>query len=227
MISDRIISISENTKNDLVNILGVKREKICVVYLAADNSFREKAQRSTPQETTPFLFYSGSVSPRKNLLRVVKAFDEIKDNINHDLYITGRDFWNSEDLMAFIEERKALKSRIKFLGFLTEEELVDYYNNASLYLFPSLYEGFGLPILEAQACGCPVLTSNVSSCTEVAENSAHIVDPYSTEEIRDGILKIIDDDEYRKELIRKGRINVKRFSWEKTAINILKLIKEL
>jgi glycosyltransferase involved in cell wall biosynthesis len=105
-----------------------------------------------------------------------------------------------------------------------EDDLPKIYNLADLLLFPSLYEGFGLPILEAQACGCPVLTSNVTSCPEVAGDGAHIVDPYSVDEIRDGILKIIKDNNYKEQLIKKGFENIKRFSWEKSARKILELI---
>jgi glycosyltransferase involved in cell wall biosynthesis len=102
-----------------------------------------------------------------------------------------------------------------------EDDLPKIYNLADLLLFPSLYEGFGLPILEAQACGCPVLTSSVTSCPEVAGNGAHIVDPYSIDEIREGTLKILKDNIYKEQLIQKGLENVKKFSWEKTANKIL------
>jgi glycosyltransferase involved in cell wall biosynthesis len=117
-----------------------------------------------------------------------------------------------------------LDRRVIKIGFVDEDDLPKIYNLADLLLFPSLYEGFGLPILEAQACGCPVLTSNVTSCPEVAGDGAHIVDPYSVDEIRDGILKIIKDNNYKEQLIKKGFENIKRFSWEKSARKILELI---
>jgi glycosyltransferase involved in cell wall biosynthesis len=110
------------------------------------------------------------------------------------------------------------------LGYVPEEDLIALYSAADLFIYLSLYEGFGLPILEAQACGCPVLTSDITSCPEVAGDGAHLVDPYSVEEIKDGIEQILMNDEYRQALIKKGNKNVKKFSWAATAHKIIKAI---
>ena len=108
---------------------------------------------------------------------------------------------------------------------MSEEELVGMYSLADLFVFPSLYEGFGLPILEAQACGCSVLTSNVTSCPEIAGEGAYMIDPYSERKIKKGILKILSNKKYRKELVEKGFINAKKYSWKKTTKEILELCK--
>jgi len=137
------------------------------------------------------------------------------------LYITGSLTWGADNIQAYIAEK--LKDRVVILGYVEEEELMSLYSLAEMFLYPSLCEGFGLPILEAQACGCPVLTSNVTACPEVAGDGAHIVNPYSVEEIQAGMLKILQDEEYKHKLITRGFENIKRFSWKKTAEEILKV----
>jgi glycosyltransferase involved in cell wall biosynthesis len=229
-ISDKTISISKSTKKDLIEILKINPNKIQTVYLAVEDDFKiirspkkiEKIKKKY-KLNQPFIFYCGSISPRKNILRMLEAFNEIKDKIPHNFYLTGNAEWKMSIVSKYIKENDLYKRVIK-IGFVDEDDLPKIYNLADLLLFPSLYEGFGLPILEAQACGCPVLTSNVTSCPEVAGDGAHIVDPYSVDEIRDGILKIIEDNDYKEQLIQKGFENIKRFSWEKSARKILEFI---
>lgn len=136
------------------------------------------------------------------------------------MYITGLKNWNSDEIFPYIE--KNLKGRVKILGYISEEELIAFYQIAEIYIYPSLYEGFGLPILEAQACGCPVLTSSETSCPEVAGKGALIVNPYSVDSIADGIYSILDNSRMRKKLINAGYENLKRFSWSKTTSLIIK-----
>lgn len=231
-IADKIIAISKYTKQDIINRLGINSEKIAAVYEGVEDKFRvihnsEKLNSTLKKYelTKPFLFYSGSISPRKNLLRMLKSFYKIKDQIPHNLVVVGAKTWGSDKVYKYISEN--LKNRVKILGYVSDEELVDLYNMADMYLYPSLYEGFGLPILEAQACGCPVLTSNVTSCPEVAGDSAMIVNPYSTDEIAEAILKIFTDKNLREDLIKRGHENIKRFSWKKTAERILNICDEL
>jgi glycosyltransferase involved in cell wall biosynthesis len=229
-ISDKTISISKSTKKDLIEILKINPNKIQTVYLAVEDDFKiirspkkiEKIKKKY-KLNQPFIFYCGSISPRKNILRMLEAFNEIKDKIPHNFYLTGNAEWKMSIVSKYIKEND-LDRRVIKIGFVDEDDLPGIYNLADLLLFPSLYEGFGLPILEAQACGCPVLTSNVTSCPEVAGDGAHIVDPYSVDEIRDGILKIIKDNNYKEQLIKKGFENIKRFSWEKSARKILEFI---
>jgi len=225
--ADKIIAISKFTKDDVVEKFSIKREKIKVVYEGVDESFKRVTEKKRVKDCfkrnqieTPFLFYSGSLSPRKNLLRVLKAFNKIKDDVPHSLVMTGRVSWGDTGIDDYVKKNN-LESRVKILGFVSEEDLVTLYSTADLYLFPSLYEGFGLPILEAQACGCPVLTSNVTSMPEVVGDSGVIVNPYSVKDIQKGIESVVKDENFREDLVKKGFGNIKRFSWKRFAVEIL------
>lgn len=228
--ADKIIAVSENTKNDLINILNVPQDKISVVHEGADKKFKKIKDKKILSEVrkkykldNPFIFYAGSISPRKNIKRLVKVFNDIHDNVKMDLVITGNKLWNND------EEMKAIKknSRIKVFGFVPEDHLPVLYNLASAYVYPSLYEGFGLPILEAQACGCPILASNASSLPEVAGKGALYFDPYNEEDLSYAIIKITKDQNLRRSLIKEGLKNSKNFSWDKTARRTLDLMRAI
>lgn len=229
-IAGKTIAISQSTKRDIINILGISEDRIKVIYGAVNDNFGKitneiklKQIREKYNIKLPFLFYCGSLSPRKNILRVLKAFNQVKNKIPHNIYLAGGKSWKDKGVINYINSN--LSDRVFRIGHIEEDELVVLYSMADLYLYPSLYEGFGLPILEAQACGCPVLTSNTTSCLEVAGDRAYFVDPYSSKQIRDGILRIINDKGCREELIKKGYENVKRFSWKRTAKEILEIMK--
>ena len=229
-LSDKVLAVSDFTKNDITSRLSIDPGKVVPIYEGVEGSFKVKEDQITVKATLekykikkPFIFYSGSVSPRKNLLRVLKAFYLIRNEITQDLIITGNKVWGETEFEKFAFNY--LRDRVKILGHVGDNELVDLYNSADLYVYPSLYEGFGLPILEAQKCGCPVLTSNVTSCPEVAGEGAHVVNPYSEVEIAEGMLKILMDDKYSLELIEKGFENVKRYSWHKSSVNMTEAIK--
>jgi glycosyltransferase involved in cell wall biosynthesis len=226
------IAISEFTASRMKALLNIDRNKIRVIHLGVENKFQkitdEKKLNSFQEKLNlqlPFFFYAGSLSPRKNIINVIKAFSSIKDRIPHRIYVTGADSWRDEDVFNLINENN-LADRVIKLSFMTDDELVALYNLADCYLYPSKYEGFGLPILEAQACGCPVITSNVSSCPEVAGDSAFLVDPYNIDDIANAMLKIVSDIGLRNKLIKKGFINCKKYSWEKTAKELLSLLEE-
>jgi glycosyltransferase involved in cell wall biosynthesis len=227
--SNRIFAISQATRKDIVDRFKINPAKITVIHAGIEDTFRiienKKRLKGTLKKydlNKRFLFYAGSISPRKNLMRVLKAFNEIKGEISHDLIITGNQVWGKDNLEDYVKQN--LEGRVRKLGHVSEKELVDLYNLADVYIFPSLYEGFGLPILEAQKCGCPVLASNVTSCPEVAGDAAIIVDPYSVDDIKEGMLQLIKDEKIRKDLVERGFINVKRYSWEKTTKLILEKI---
>jgi len=229
--STRTFAISEATKKDIVSRIGINPEKIIVCPLAVEKAFMIIEDEISLNETIrkfninqPYLFYAGSLSPRKNLKNIISAFDRLINKIPHTLVLTGNIAWKSTEIYEIM--KTIPNDRLKLVGNVSETDLVNLYNKADLFLYPSLYEGFGLPILEAQACGCPVLTSNVTSCPEVAGNSALVVNPYDIDEIANGILKIVKDTDYKQNLIKLGFDNIKRYNWQKTARVILDNLTE-
>ncbi len=229
-LADKIVAISKNTKKELVSFLKIPKEKIKVIYLGVSKNYRTIKNKAVLKKIQkkycldrPFIFYSGSISPRKNLKRLILSFEKIKNKFNLDLVITGNKAWNNKEEEQMIKENP----RIKVLGCIPQRDLIHLYNLAEVYLYISLYEGFGLPILEAQACGCPVITSNISSMPEVAEKGALLVNPYSVNEIARAMKKVLENKKLRKKLINEGYKNVKRFSWKKCAKETLKICKEV
>ncbi|PIW36745.1 MAG: hypothetical protein COW24_03610 [Candidatus Kerfeldbacteria bacterium CG15_BIG_FIL_POST_REV_8_21_14_020_45_12] len=228
-----ILPISSYTKDDLIAKLKADPKKITVMLLAAedwyqhnDDSNKISAVKDKYKISSPFLFYCGNLSERKNLRRVIEAFNQIKDQIpDHNLYFAGPKTLGSEADLELAST--LLGDRFKHIGFADEADMPALYSAADVYLFPSLYEGFGLPILEANACGCPVLTSNATSCPEIAGTGAHIVDPLSVSEIADGILKITTNSTYKDELVQRGYDNVKNYNWKKTAQVVKGVITDL
>jgi glycosyltransferase involved in cell wall biosynthesis len=226
------LTVSDFTASRMKSLLHIRPDKIRVVKEGVEPHFKKISDTKKLTRTaekynikTPFFFYAGSLSPRKNMVNLIKAFTKIKDSIPHVVYFTGGDSWLDTEVHDMIT-KNGLHDRIIKLGFISEEELVIMYNLADCYLYPSLYEGFGLPILEAQACGCPVITSNVSSCPEVAGEGALYVDPRNIDEIAQSMLRIAKDKKLKQSLIAAGMKNCRRFTWEKTARGILDVFNE-
>ncbi|MGL4369684.1 MAG: glycosyltransferase family 4 protein [Spirochaetota bacterium] len=227
------LTVSDFTASRMKRLLGIRPGKIVIIKEGVESRFAPGRSDALAEQmkkkfsiSRPFLFYSGSLSPRKNMINVLKAFLLIKDRIPHNIYFTGGDSWRDNDLYRFIREHQ-LEDRVIKLGYISDDDLVAMYSLADCYLYPSLYEGFGLPILEAQACGCPVITSGISSCPEVAGESAALVDPSEPEQIAYAIERIVTDRSYRDILIEKGFINCKKYSWRTTAEGVLKLFNSL
>lgn len=228
--SDKIIAVSENTKKDIVNILKIPESKIKVIYEAADEKYKiiidkEKISlfRKKYNLCNKYILFTGGISPRKNLIRFIKAFNQISNKIPHKLVITGGKGWKNKDELKMINKTK----KVMRIGFVKDEDMPYLYNLADLYVYPSLYEGFGLPILEAQACGCPVVCSNLSSIPEVAGNSVLYFNPYKIKDIGDKIMMLAKNESLKKDLIKKGFKNVKRFSWKKEVKQLLKVIENV
>lgn len=213
--ASKIIAVSEATKEDLVKRIGLKPEKITVVYEGYDNKIFKPIKNN--QSKTYYLFV-GTIQPRKNLERLIRAFVKV----DKTLIIVGQKGWLSDEIYQLPKKLK-IEDRVKFLGYVPDEKLPSLYSGAIALVFPSLFEGFGLPILEAQACGCPVITSNLSSMPEVAGQGAIYVNPYSVQSIRDGMIKIMNND-LRFKIKDLGFKNIKRFSWEKCARETLQVI---
>jgi len=227
-IADLTFAISNFTKKDIISRLNVRKEKIIVINEGVEKNFKKINKKELNEIKNKFnlskrfFFYCGSLSPRKNILRVLKTFNKIKNSISLNLYICSGQSWKDKEIVEYINNN--LKERVHHLGKVSEKELIALYNMAEFFIYPSLYEGFGLPILEAQACGCPVITSNVTSCPEVAGEGALKINPYSEKDIKEGILKVLEK-KHRKQLIKKGFENLKRYSWEKTTEKILSELK--
>jgi len=226
---EMIESLGVNT--DLIKILGIAGKKIRVVYLATDPKYKiiEDAQQKLNFKKkynlpSKFILFTGGISPRKNIIRLIKVFNK-SPQINRDNYLvlTGARGWKNRKELNLIKHNP----KIIRLGFVEDKDMATLYNLATLYVYPSLYEGFGLPILEAQACGCPVVCSNVSSIPEVGGDSVHYINPYSKKSIGAGIEKVLAEKSYRKKLVDKGFSNIKRFSWEKTTKEIFNIVEEV
>jgi len=237
--ANTIITDSESSKKDIIKYAGINEEKIHVVYLAAGEQFerlktpdlRIKELRTKYELPEKFLLYVGDVTWNKNLPRLIEAC--LKANV--PLVMTGKalvdsDFdrknlWN-QDLVK-IHKLCAGKKNIVRIGFVSNEDLVNLYNIAQVFVMPSLYEGFGLPILEAMACGCPVITSKEGSLPEVAGDAAFYTDAYDSDKIAKDITEVFEDEKLRKELSVKGLKQADKFSWKKTASDTLKVYRQV
>lgn len=225
----KIIAVSKATKKDLVERIGIDPKKVEVIYEGYDKVLF-KPVKSELKPGRYFLFV-GTVQPRKNLERLIKAFAAVHFLVTPDfaafpyLVLVGSKGWMSDEIYK-LPKKLGIEDRVKFLGYVPEKTLPALYKGAVALTFPSLFEGFGLPILEAQASGCPVLTSNVSSMPEVAGSGAIYVNPYSVDDIVEGMGKINNQDT-RNKLVKAGFENTKRFSWEKCARETLKVFESL
>ena len=230
-----VIAVSENTKNDLIRLYKVPEEKIEVVYEGIGNF-----ERKTPADAKAlagkqnlkllgcgYLMFIGRLEERKNIIGIVDAFETLKrqHKISQKLILVGKFGFRGEKIKEKIDKSE-YKSDIILTGHVSDNDKFYLMSNADVFLFPTFYEGFGLPILEAQSVGTPVVTSNISSMPEVAKDSAVLVDPKSPGEIVEAAYKLISDESYKNDIIEKGYQNIKRFSWEKCAEEIANIIKK-
>ncbi len=234
-----IITDSRASKRDIARIVGYPEEKIHTVYLAAGDGFKQivdnkqqamdiKRKYDLPDA---FALYVGDVTPNKNLPRLVNAAlqaDIPLVMVGKSLVDIDGDFHNPwlADLKVVQKLAKKNTKKVMLIGFVPDSDLVVLYNMATVFVMPSLYEGFGLPILEAMSCGCPVITSPEGSVEEVTGKAAYFVDAYSVESIENGLRKVIGDDALQKKLSEKGLRQAKKFSWEKTAEETVKAYRK-
>ncbi len=222
----RIIAVSEATKNDLVSLYGAKPEKIEVIHHGFLNREAGAGSQNKAQNQKPFLLYLGRIELKKNILGILEAYQILKNRhqISHELILAGSPGFGYEKIKNKISQMAGLKSQIKNLGHVDEQTKWQLLANADAFLFPSFYEGFGLPILEAQSVGTPVIAGNISSMPEIAGAGAILVNPRSPEEIAAGIYRVLNRKEERKLLIERGFANLKRFSWGKCAKETLDVL---
>ena len=214
----RVITISEFSRGEIVKHLPVSPEKVSVIHLAGreenNDDARSGPSKVAPPISTPYVMAFGSLSAHKNLGRLVAAFNSIASVIPHSLVLVGH---LPEKATFRAELEQSGNDRVKFTGYLPEPEVQALIANASLFAFPSLYEGFGMPIIDAQHAGVPIACSNVAALPEVAGDGAYLFDPYSVEAIANAVKACLLDTDLRAELVRKGHANAARFSWDKTA----------
>jgi glycosyltransferase involved in cell wall biosynthesis len=231
--SDRIITGSHYSKQELLEYIDFDADKVDVIYHGVDlNNFKsyskEILQNSKKQFCLPekFILSVGSIEPRKNLLSLLSAYKNLskKQKEEYKLVLVGFKGWRNDDVMTILNEEE---NNIIYLGYLSDLELAYVYNLASLFCYPSFYEGFGLPPLEAMACGTPVITSNITSIPEVCEDAAIYVDPYSVQDIKEKMALLLQDTALQKKMIEKGLQRVKQFTWDKSAHRHLEVFNEI
>jgi glycosyltransferase involved in cell wall biosynthesis len=229
-----VITISENTKKDIISILGISSEKIHVIYLGIGSIFNPCLKNKKDELNkrfninSPYLMYSGGMDYRKNLKITIEAFAKFIQTHKMDLklIIAGKFEYKTKHLIQKAN-KLGIKNRVIFIDYISDYDLILLLNNAHLYLFLSLYEGFGFPPLEAMACKTPVLSSNTSCLPEILGDAAHYVDPADVDQIVEGIYTLLKETEYRNELVEKGYKHVKEFTPQKTAQKTIELYGQL
>lgn len=233
--ADAIISISKHTKDDLIRYFDADPEKIAVTHLAARPEFSHVAdigelQRVRVRYGLPgsYILFIGSLEPRKNVKTLLRAYSVLSENIKKEfpLVIAGGRGWLNSDIPGLVSEL-GIKDKVLFAGYVDDGDLSAMYSAASLFVYPSLYEGFGLPILEAMACGTPVVTSNTSSMPEVAGDAAVLIDPVDIENLSFTMGQLLENNAKRNEMILKGFERASVFSWEKCARETLDVYRKV
>lgn len=228
-IADRIIAVSRHTAADLSAEFPDSTSKIRTTPLGVDINNRAPTLIGSAALGLdgPFILFVGTLEPRKNLARLVEAFSLLPNSLKNSisLVVAGGEGWGGVDMRS-LAVKFGVQNNVRYVGYVSDDQLTYLYSHAMFLAMPSLFEGFGLPLLEAMARGTPVLTSNCSSMPEVVGNAGLIVDPLNIASIRDGLLKLIEDNEYRHELGRLALLNSKQYSWDCTAEKTLKIFDE-
>lgn len=231
--ANKIITVSESTKKDLLNNFKVSPDKIRVVYEACEDSFNNghliKNITNQPQDKSQFNYFLcvGERRPHKNLVRTIQAFNLFKkQHKNFKLIIIGKPYSSYLEPSKLVHELN-IADDVIFYGYVPTDKLVNLYQNAEALLFVSLYEGFGLPILEAMSCGTPVITSNISATNEIAADAAIKVNPYDVSAINEAMIQIVENQALRKNLIQQGLQRKDDFSWRKAAEQTLAVYESI
>lgn len=231
--TDKIITISKNSKKDIMNIYKIPEKQIIVTNLGVDKKFKKIKNRKVLEDVKNkydlpenFILFVGTIEPRKNLENLIRVFSKYR-NKEIKLVIVGKMGWKYKPFFKTLKQLN-LNKDIKLLGFVEDDDLPYLYNLAKVFVYPSFYEGFGLPVLEAMACGCPVITSNTSSLPEVIGNAGIMIDPKNLEnELIPAVEKILNSPTIRNELIEKGFVEAKKFSWIKTVKRTLNIYENV
>ncbi|GAB4114340.1 MAG: glycosyltransferase family 1 protein [Candidatus Caldatribacteriota bacterium] len=234
--ANRLIAVSESTKKDIIKFLGASN-KIDVVYETVDSKyhpFKNESMTSMIRKKysilNKFILYVGTLEPRKNIIRLIQAYHNLltKKLINHQLVIVGKKGWHYQEIFNMVNKLGLNKGRQKmiFTGYVPEEELPFLYNAADVFIYPSLYEGFGIPPLEALACGVPVISSNVSSLPEVVGDAGILIDPYNVQEISQAMFEILKNHKKKEQFRIKGLKRAEKFSNKNMAEGTIKVYEK-
>ena len=244
----KIIAVSESTKNDLIELYGVDSKKIEVIYEGVDianlhpprlgeagefstNIFKLEFVKQKYKLPEKFILFLGTIEPRKNIEAIIRAFDKVVNDQwsmfnEHHLVLAGGKGWRNEDIYRVWKQAKN-KDKIKFIGYVDKEDKPALYSLAEIFVFPSIYEGFGLPPLEAMACGVPVIASNCSSLPEIVGDAGLLVNPYNINELADAIREMLASESLRNDFIEKGFEQAKKFSWDICAEKTLNILQQI
>lgn len=230
-VADKVIAVSEATATDVQKFYGTSAQKLAVIYEAATNPQPQPSAQKIAETRRrysldrPYAFYVGTIQPRKNLQRLMEAYAQLckRRQANFELVLGGGEGWMSQSLYELAD---SISDQIHLLGYVNDADLPALMAGAEFFCLPSLFEGFGLPVLEAQHYGTPVMTANNSSLPEVAGDAAILVDPMDVDAIAQAMLRLSQDEDLRQRLIAAGHENVKRFSWEKAARETLAVLEE-
>jgi glycosyltransferase involved in cell wall biosynthesis len=235
LYADKVIAISEHTKKDLMEILNAPSDMISVTQLAAGSDYYEvkdlatirqaKEKYGLPEE---YVLFVGSLEPRKNIKGLLKAYSAIPVKLRKDfpLVIAGGKGWLNSDIPALVDGLD-IKESVRFTGYIDGNDISAVYSGASVFAYPSLYEGFGLPILEAMSCGAPVITSNTSSMPEVAGDAALLVDPLNADELAFALETVLEKEDLRADMRKKGLARASQFSWDRCAHETLEVYRKV
>ncbi len=230
--ADHVIAVSEATRQDLIELYQTPPQKISVLYHGVTADFQRVTdpirlvtiRQKYGLGEGPFVLSVGTLQPRKNYRRLIQAFAQLDSSLT--LVIIGSKGWRCEDIFAEVA-RQGLEAQTHFLDFVADADLPALYSAASLFVYPSLYEGFGLPALEAMACGTPVVVSNQSALPEVVDETGLLVDPYNVEEIAAAMARLLTDTSLRQQLAQAGQRRAARFTWEEMATKLLDLYRKI
>lgn len=229
--SELILTTSSFTKREVQELLDVPEDRIKVVYAAPSLVEKVASYEDVKRKyglNEDFILFVSTIEPRKNISRLIHAFDIVKEKTKtpHKLVLAGGNGWNYDEIYETVRNSTHCADII-FTGYVSGEEKNALYKNASMLIFPSLYEGFGMPPLEAMTWGCPVVCSNVASLPEIAGNAACFVDPFHEESIAEGMIQVLEEKEYSRGLIQKGKERVSHFSWDDSAEMLVNICKEV
>ncbi|HTL89361.1 MAG TPA: glycosyltransferase family 1 protein [Leptolyngbya sp.] len=224
--TDLILTISHSSKQDIIEYLGVESDRVQVTHLAS--RYLIDQPRLKLEHSKPYILFVSTIEPRKNIKSLISAFEYLKRNyqIEHDLILIGQKGWLYKPIFEQIA-RSQYQTSIHHLSYLPDAQVAQFYQNADVFVYPSHYEGFGMPVLEAMTLGAPTVTSNTSSLPEIVGDAAVLVDPTEIEPLGEAILQVICDRQFRDHLIQKGKEQAKLYSWERTAKETLSAYRSI